>query len=108
MISNQNESFLELKKIISNERKIINEINSTQNDLERRGQDEKRMVFAQINSLKNILKEGNKNILQTLEKINLPKSLNLTKDESEKNPEEIKKVSENNKSIIKKVLKRLY
>lgn len=108
MISNQNESFLELKKIISNERKIINEINSMQNDLERRGQDEKGMVFAQIKSLKNMLKEENKNILQTLGKINLSRSLNLTKNASEKNPEEIKKISENNESIIKKVLRKLH
>ena len=109
MILNQNESFSELKKIISNERKIINEINSVQNDLEKRP-GEKKMVFAQIKSLENMLKEGNKNILQTLEKINLSKPLNSLYPK--KNSEEIKKISKNNKlinkPIIKKALKKLF
>lgn len=99
MIPNQNESFLQLKKIISNQRKAVNEINSVQNDLDKRP-GEKNMAFAQIKSLKNMLKEGNKNLLQTVEKINLSKSLNLVK-------EEIKKISENNKPV-KKALKKLY
>ena len=107
MISNQNESFLKLKKIISSERKIINEINSFQNELEKRGYDEKRMIFAQIKSLKNMLKEGNKNILQTLEKINLSTPLNLVKANEKINHEKIKKTSENKKSV-KKFLKKLF
>ena len=55
-----------------------------------------------------MLKEENKNILQTLGKITLSRSLNLTKNASEKNPEEIKKITENNESIIKKVLRKLH
>lgn len=110
MISNQNASFLELKKIISNERKIINEMNSTQKGLEKRDSDERKMVFSQIKSLKNMLKEGNKNILQILERINLPKSLNSISSAigNSKNPKETKKIPKNNKQIFKKTLKKLF
>lgn len=108
MIPNKNESFSELKNVISNERKIINEINYFQNSLEKRSHNEKEMVFAQIKSLKNMLKGGNEKILQSLEKINLPKPLGFIKGNAEKNPEEIPKISGNKKPLTKKSWKSFF
>lgn len=66
---------LELKNSISKEAKIIREINSFFNNLKEHGPKEKEMVFSHTNSLKNLLKKENNNLLEILNKISLVKPL---------------------------------
>jgi len=80
MISQKINLLEQLKKTISKERKIVREINSLLEDLEKVNPDEKEIFFSQINSLKNSLKETNMDIPRILEKISLIKPLKRTKE----------------------------
>ena len=67
-------SLEELKKIILEERKIVKEITSLFKDSEKvSSKEEKRIVFSQMNELKNSLKRTNMNIPGTLEEISFTK-----------------------------------
>ncbi len=76
MISKNKDFFLELRRIISIEKKIIRELNSLYENL-RKTKDvkEKEMISSQIKSLKISLKKVNKSVLSILEKISLIKPL---------------------------------
>ena len=55
---NSNKNFYELKKSISKETKIIKEIALLFLDINNRDDEEKKMIFSQINLLKNSLKKN--------------------------------------------------
>ena len=65
--------FIELKKIIAQEIKILNELNSLYDNLEKiKNPSERNMILFQINSLKKSLKQTNSNLPNSLTKFNLP------------------------------------
>jgi len=73
-------SLEELKKIILEERKIVEEMASLFKDSEKvSSKEEKRIVFSQMNQLKNSLKRTNINIPRTLENISFIKPLHPKK-----------------------------
>ena len=75
-------SLEELKKIILEERKIVEEIASLFKDSEKvSSKEEKRIVFSQMNQLKNSLKRTNINISRTLENISFIKPLHPKKSQ---------------------------
>ncbi|MCK5043824.1 type II secretion system F family protein [Candidatus Pacearchaeota archaeon] len=65
----------ELKKVISKEKIIIKEISLLSENLEKVDEEEKQIVFSQINQLKNSLREVNKNLPEALEKVSLVRPL---------------------------------
>ena len=87
MISDEN-SLAKLKEMISRERKIVKEMASLFTVLERTSQEERRMVYSQLVSLKNSLKKTNEGVLKKLEKISLIKPLDSKRQikDSQKNP----------------------
>lgn len=82
MISKSQDIFLELKKAISKEKKIINEINSLKKN-KRPSEQEKEMISPQMESLKESLKSADKEISIALEKIKMTRKL--------EKPQEVKK-----------------
>jgi len=78
---------VEFKKIILQEIKIINEINSLFKNLEKtKNSEEKNIIQSQIDSLKNSMKEINSTIPNILNKYNLPTPLNDVKKFSTNSP----------------------
>jgi len=118
MISKKSDSFLELKKNISKEKKIVKEMVSLLKDLrDVKNIEERKMVISQIIALKKLLKETNKGILENIEKIELTKPLKLKEGkkikipsikEPIKIPRKVAHVSETSLlGIEKETLKRL-
>lgn len=74
--------FIDLKKIIAKEIKILNEINSLFENLEKtNSNEEKKLIRSQINSLKQVLKQTNAALPSSLNKFNLAKPLVQEKKE---------------------------
>lgn len=106
--------FMEFKKIILKEIKIINELNSLFENLEKiNNKEERKVILRQIDSLKNLLKQTNLEIPKSLNKFNLPKPLikSQTKDipifSKKKSLPEIKPLEMKLSSLEKETLKRL-
>ncbi len=106
--------FMEFKKIILKEIKIINELNSLFENLEKiNNKEERKIILKQIDSLKNLLKQTNLEIPKSLNKFNLPKPLikSQTKDipifSKKKSLPEIKPLEMKLSSLEKETLKRL-
>ena len=70
----------ELKKVISKEKIIIKEISLLSENLEKVDEEEKQIVFSQINQLKNSLREVNKNLPEAPP--NTAGSIEITKKQS--------------------------
>ncbi len=84
-------SFEELKQNISKAKKIIGEMNSLVNSIEKaKDRREKKMIYSEIGELKNSLRETNNSITETLKKIYLTKPLSEKKPEISQ-PEKIQK-----------------
>lgn len=75
--------FIELKKIISQEIKILNEINSLSENLEKiKNPEERKVILSQIDSLKKLLKQTNLTLPNTLTKFNLARPLVQSKPQA--------------------------
>lgn len=96
----------ELKKIISKEKKIIKEISLLFENKEDANEiEEKRVIFSQINQLKNSLIETNKNLPEVLEKISLIKPLHLKPEVSAIKPIQKKELNTIPTKVPKKILR---
>ncbi|MEN7982292.1 MAG: type II secretion system F family protein [Nanoarchaeota archaeon] len=115
MTFSHNTLFIEFKKIISKEIKIINEINLLLENLEKiKNSKEKKIVINQINSLKQSLKRINLEIPKILNRFNLPNSLIKSKQisklkikNSKENLSKIKPPKIKFSPLEKETLKRL-
>lgn len=113
MISNKD--FYELKEGISKEAKIIKEINSLFSGFNSEDKEEKKMIFSQVNLLKDSLKKENENVSKMLMNMYLTKPLpqivNKTRNfDNESNPQNKKLDKRSEKSsdnFIKKSFKEL-
>ena len=77
MLSKKEDYFLELKSNISKEKKIVKEIITFFNDLQKeKDPEEEKIIIKQLNSLRGLLKKTDKNIREILIKIPAKKSLN--------------------------------
>jgi hypothetical protein len=103
--------FIELKKIIAREIKIINEINSLYENLKKiRNAEERKIIISQINSLKDLLKKTNSFLPNTLNKFNLARPLVQEKQpvkHIQKELPEIKPLEIKLSPLEKETLKRL-
>jgi hypothetical protein len=75
MIPKKNSEFLELKKLVSKEAKIIREINILMRSFQNSKGEEDKVIFEQVEGLKTILKETNDEIPELLDKVVLVKPL---------------------------------
>lgn len=80
MISQKGDAFLELKGMISKQKKIAREMLSVQTDLKDADENEKEMLSEQLTKLKKALAEANKNIGEKVGNINLVKPLSQKKE----------------------------
>ena len=101
MINNR-DHLIRLKESISKEKKIISEIISLSESLEKANIEERKIILSQISSLKNFLKRINQEIPTILEKISITKPLSpkiesqtekKTEKKDIKQPIKIKKIS---------------
>ena len=80
MISKYNDLFLELKKTISKEKKLVKEIIKLNDNIKSGNEGDKSLIKSQINSLKKLLRNENKQILKIVEKLNVIQPLKNQRD----------------------------
>ncbi len=96
------EDFIDLKKIISKERKTVRELNSLFNYLRSTDMEGRKMILSQIKALKNSLKKTNENVLKKLGEFSLAKPLYTKKQD--KKAEGSKKIFMKKEKIPKGIL----
>jgi len=92
---NSDRDFYELRESISKDVKIIKEMNSLFSDFNSKDNEEKNMIFSQINLLKNSLRKENENISKKIKSMYLAKPLTPIMNRVEDFDSEIKPKNKN-------------